>query len=133
MTGIGHITFLAVIEVLCVLFTLRRIMPWRTIFGYAVVIDVTFTVVMIGLFKGTVSGAASATLAGLFLAVALTVGRLLIGGQQYRISRGRVVLRRTHTGKFNIASPFGAVRLWAQRGKDAAQSQISAAKQRMQT
>ena len=110
MSGVMHITFLAVIEVLCVLFTLRRIMPWRTIFGYAVVIDVTFTIGMIAVFKGTVSGAASATLAGLFLAVSLTLGRILIGGEQYRIKSGKLVLVTTHVGKVNTLSPLTAVK-----------------------
>lgn len=85
MTSLEHITALAIITCLATLLTLRRILSWKLIFGYAVVFDVSFTVLMLLVFSGTVSGAASATLAGLFLGVSLTIGKALCGYQRVRL------------------------------------------------
>lgn len=97
MVSMGHIVLLAVITTMCVLFTLRRVISWRLIFGYAVIFDVTFTVLMIKLFAGSVTGAASATLAGLFLAVALTIGKMLVGYERLAVRRIGLKLEITKT------------------------------------
>lgn len=62
--------------------TLARVMPFRMILGYATYIDVAFSVGMLGFFSGTLTGAMSAVVAGLLLAVTLTLGRKLIGYQR---------------------------------------------------
>lgn len=66
-----------------------RVLPIKLILGYATAIDVVFTVCMLGMFAGTLTGAMSAALAGLMLAVSLSVGRWVFGYD-------RIVLRRDH-------------------------------------
>ena len=87
MTTLDHIAMLAIITCVATLFTLRRVMCFKLIFGYAAVFDVSFTVIMLMVFSGTVSGAASATLAGLLLGVFLTLGRLIHGYRTITVQR----------------------------------------------
>lgn len=67
------------IVVISLLFFIGRIISLRLFFGYATVIDVTFTVLMFIIFEGTLGGALTATVAGLFLSLILTCGRYFIG------------------------------------------------------
>lgn len=62
--------------------TLARVVPLRMILGYATWVDVGFSVGMLGFFSGTLTGAMSAVVAGLLLAVTLTIGRKLLGYQR---------------------------------------------------
>jgi len=87
MASLGNIWFLAIVTTLSILFTLRRVISWRLIFGYSVPIDVSMTILMVMVFKGTVSGAASAALAGLLLAVALTLGKAALGCERLALRR----------------------------------------------
>lgn len=69
--------------------TSARIFPIKVILGYATSIDLIFTVLMFSLFHGTMTGLMAATLAGLILAISLSIGRWLIGYQRIAISRNR--------------------------------------------
>lgn len=62
-------------SVAATLVTLNRVVKWKTILKYATVVDIGFTLGMLGLLSGTLGGAASAILAGLLMAVFLTVSR----------------------------------------------------------
>ena len=93
MASLGNIIALAVITTLSLMFTLRRVMCWRLIFGYGIFIDVTLSIGLVIFFKGTVSGAASAALSGLLLATFLTAGKWLFGYRRVKISRYRWQLR----------------------------------------
>ena len=67
------------IVVVSLLFFVGRIISLRLFFGYATIIDVTFTVLMFIIFEGTLVGALTATVAVLFLSLILTGGRYFIG------------------------------------------------------
>tara|TARA_Y100000296_G_scaffold66371_1_gene78412 strand:+ start:40079 stop:40486 length:408 start_codon:yes stop_codon:yes gene_type:complete len=69
------------------LITLARVVPFRLILGYATLVDVVFSMGMLGFFAGTLTGAMAAVLAGLILAVALTLGRKVFGYQRFALSR----------------------------------------------
>ena len=64
---------LSVCTVLAILITLSRIMSLRTVVKYGAVVDIVFSIALMIVLAGTAVGAASAVVAGLFLAIALTV------------------------------------------------------------
>lgn len=64
-----------------------RVLSPRFILGYATAVDVVFTLGMLVLFRGSVTGLMSATLAGLLLAISLSAGRYLFGYKRLRIVR----------------------------------------------
>lgn len=68
-----------VVIVATVFFTLCRVAPLRRWLGYATIVDVTFTVLMLSMFHATITGLMAATFAGLFMAITLTMLRKLIG------------------------------------------------------
>lgn len=76
---------LCTVFALCI--TLGRVVPLRYILGYASVIDVGFSALLLLFFMGTFKGAMMATVAGLMLAVFLTVGRKLFGYSRVRVHR----------------------------------------------
>ena len=131
MATLENIVVLSIITVLAVLFTLRRVMSWRLVFGYALPIDLTFSVVMIMAFKGTVSGAASATLAGLLLGVALTLGKLLIGYERVTLRRCGAISWRWDKVRHPAAVTDWFVMRMGMRAW--AENQINAAKERART
>lgn len=92
----------AIVTVTALFFTLQRVMPLRVILGYAAVLDVVFSSLMLYVFAGTFTGLFSATLAGLFLAIALTVGRAVFGYQTLKLvntKAGRIWILVEHPGK----------------------------------
>lgn len=92
----------AFVTVTALFFTLQRVMPLRVVLGYAAVIDVVFSSVMLYVFAGTFTGLFSATLAGLFLAITLTAGRAIFGYQTLKLvntKAGRIWILVEHPGK----------------------------------
>lgn len=81
------IIILGAVMTATLLVTLRRVMPWATVRQYANVIDVSFTVILLLIFHGTISGAAGATVAGLMLATVLTLARWLFGYRRGALRR----------------------------------------------
>ena len=75
----GLLALSGLIMTTALLVTLCRVVPARIVLGYATSIDVIFTVGILTLYAGTYSGMLAATIAGLALAVVLTVGRKAIG------------------------------------------------------
>lgn len=67
--------------------TAARVLPVKLILGYATVIDVVFTVLLIVVFHGSLTGLMSATLAGLLMACSLSFGRWLLGYQRLSLRR----------------------------------------------
>lgn len=137
MTGITHIVFLALVMTASMLFTLRRVISFRRMFGYSVVIDLSLTILLVALFHGTVSGAASATLSGLFLAIFLTVGRAVAGAERVRRAGGRwvwvEVQKPLHGPEIGILRGLGGLSglgsLWGRAG-GWAEAKITEAKHR---
>lgn len=76
------IALFAAVTVAALLVTMARVVPFKIILGYATAIDILFSVIMLAFFSGSVTGAFSAVLAGLMLAVFLTVSRKLFGYQR---------------------------------------------------
>ena len=74
-----YVVLVPICIVATLMVTANRVVPMKYIFGYATAIDVTFTVLIIGMFHGTLSGMVSATMAGLLLACFLTCGRNICG------------------------------------------------------
>jgi len=72
--------FTAGVVIVCtVFFTLCRVAPLRRWLGYATIVDVVFTVLMLTMFHATITGLMAATFAGLFMAIMLTVLRKVLG------------------------------------------------------
>jgi len=57
--------------------------------GYANIVDITFTVLMIYVYHETFSGVVSASIAGIFMSASLTVMRKLMGYKKLKVSFGR--------------------------------------------
>lgn len=70
---------LAAVTVAATLVTLSRVISLHKILGYATLIDVLFSIMMLYVFAGTLGGTLVAISAGLIMAVTLTVARRLIG------------------------------------------------------
>ena len=64
---------LSMATVLAILITLSRIVSLRTITKYGAFVDITVSIGLMFILAGTAVGAASAIVAGLFLAIALTL------------------------------------------------------------
>lgn len=64
---------LSVATVLAILITLSRVVSLRTIVKYGAIVDIIVSIGLMIVLAGTAVGAASAIVAGLFLAIALTV------------------------------------------------------------
>lgn len=75
----GFLVLSGIVMTMALLVTLCRVLHWRLVLGYATVIDVVATIVLLTLYAGTFSGMFAATVAGLVLAVTLSVGRKLLG------------------------------------------------------
>lgn len=84
------VVMFAVIIVAALLVTMQRVIPFRIILGYATLIDVGVSSVLMVMFAGTFTGLMSAAMAGLVLALTLSAGRALIGYQRLRWRAGGV-------------------------------------------
>lgn len=76
-----------VVIVITVFFTLCRIAPLRRWLGYATLVDIAFTVLMLSLFHDTFSGLMAACFAGLLMAMVLTILRRSIGYERLQMYR----------------------------------------------
>lgn len=72
--------------VLACIVTMAR-MNLRRWLGYATVVDVTFTLGMLYMFHGTFSGVVAASFAGLFMSLALTALRYVMGYERATVVR----------------------------------------------
>lgn len=73
--------------VAALLVTVCRVVPMRFVLGYATWVDVTFSILIVGAFHGTLSGMTAATMAGLLLALFLTAGRRIFGYSRLSLHR----------------------------------------------
>ena len=69
------------------LVTLCRVVHWKLVLGYATVVDVLATLMLLTLYAGTFSGMFAATVAGLVLAITLSFGRKVLGYTKIRWNR----------------------------------------------
>lgn len=83
----GFLALSGIIITCAMLVTLCRVVHWRLVLGYATIIDVLATIGLLTLYAGTFSGMFSATIAGLILAVSLSIGRKLFGYTTIRWNR----------------------------------------------
>jgi hypothetical protein len=67
-----------------VVLTLHRFASIKLMFGYAAAVDVSITVLLFVAMNGTLGGELIATLAGLLLALFLTIGRYCFGYSKIR-------------------------------------------------
>lgn len=86
--GVAAAVWLGFIMAASLTVTLRRVMTFRIIFGYATLIDVVFTSLLVWLFHGTLAGMSGAAVAGLVIAVGLSVGKWACGYRRLSF-RGR--------------------------------------------
>lgn len=91
---------LAVVIVLSLITTLVRMVNIRLLFGYAVFVDLFFTLTITAAFLGTFKGVIAATLAGLILGVALTIGKALMGYQRLSLRRCGLIRLRVETRSY---------------------------------
>lgn len=76
----------ALCTVAAFIITGRRVVSFKTMARHATIIDVGFTVAMLALFAGTLTGMLVAILAGLLMAITLTGIRLICGLSMPRIT-----------------------------------------------
>lgn len=72
------IVSMSAVSVAACLVTLSRVVGWRRILRHATVVDVAFTVGLAMFLAGTMTGALTAVLAGLMMALVLTALRKLV-------------------------------------------------------
>ncbi|WP_299073776.1 hypothetical protein [uncultured Paraglaciecola sp.] len=77
----------AIVLVAAILVTASRILSFKTLLGLATPIDVVFTVMLFFIFSGTLAGMVIATIAGLVMAITLSVGRYFFGYNQITFAR----------------------------------------------
>lgn len=76
------------------LVTLRRLLSWRKMAKNAVIIDIVFSVIMLSMFAGTVSGTLIAVFSGLFLALFLSALRWRFGDAPGVVLRLKCMLKK---------------------------------------
>lgn len=80
----------AMVFALCIvgalLTTLSRAIGWRRVLGYATVIDVVATVLIMVTFSGSTAGLAAGAAAGLILSVILTAGQYIFGYDRVKMT-----------------------------------------------
>lgn len=69
--------FLAAISVATLLTALLRFVRWRTIIKYHGFVDVFFTLALLWMFNGTVSGMVIGVIGGLLMTIVLSIGKKL--------------------------------------------------------
>lgn len=67
------------IAVLAFFVTACRVMPLRRLLGYGTALDVSFTLGIAALFYGTLTGLLIATIAGLVMAITISILRPIVG------------------------------------------------------
>lgn len=72
---------------LAFLITAARLAPLRLLVGYGAALDIGFSLLIAALFYGTYTGLIVATLAGLFMAIFVTLYRAAFGYTRVRIRR----------------------------------------------
>lgn len=83
----GFLIMSGLVMTCAILVTLGRVVAFRLILGYATIIDISFTMLLLSLYAGTYTGMFSATVAGLMLACLLSIGRFCIGYDKLIIRR----------------------------------------------
>jgi len=74
---------LAAVTVAATLITLSRVIGVHRLLGYATLIDVAFSILMIWVFAGTLGGTLVAITAGLMMAIVLSTARYFIGYDRF--------------------------------------------------
>lgn len=82
---------LACCTVAATLVTCNRVGGIRKWLGYAAVMDISFTVLLLVAFSGTFAGMVVATLAGLILAIVLSALKKILGYDRLALKSGRLV------------------------------------------
>jgi len=101
-----------------------RFVGFKTMFGMATPVDMSFGSLMIWMFHGTLAGMTGAATGGLLLAAFLSLGRYVFGYNTVRRNGWRME-------KHAVPSPLGGwFKRWWQRLKGVAQGQAQAAMQR---
>lgn len=72
---VGAMVLLAAIAVATLLTALMRFIGWRTIIRYHAFVDVAFTLMLIWMFAGTVSGMIIGIIGGLIMTIVLSIGK----------------------------------------------------------
>lgn len=74
---VGAMVLLAAVAVGTLLTALMRFIGWRTIMKYHGFVDVFFTLMLMWMFSGTVSGMIIAIISGLIMTIVLSIGHRL--------------------------------------------------------
>lgn len=73
--NIATMIFLAAISVATTLVAVLRIISWQTLIRYHGLADIGFTLALMFMFSGTVSGMVIAVIGGLFFSIILSIGK----------------------------------------------------------
>lgn len=71
---VGAMVLLAAVAVLTLLTALMRFVGWRTIMRYHGLVDIVFTLMLMWMFSGTVTGMIIAIIGGLIMTIILSIG-----------------------------------------------------------
>lgn len=85
----GSLLFIAGVLMAGTFFAMMGRINMRRFLGYATWVDLFFTIVMFGLFAHTFSGVVAGSVAGLCMALGLTVMRKTMGYERVRLIRVR--------------------------------------------
>lgn len=112
--------------------TLLRVMPLRSVLGYATPVDLGFTGLLVWAFHGTLAGMTGAASGGLILATLLSAGRWLFGYRRPALRRRG--LFRWRVDHVEVPSALGGWwrGLW-NKLKGWGKQQAAAARHRMKT
>lgn len=72
---VGAMVLLAAVSVATLLTALMRFVGWRTIIRYHGFVDVTFTLMLMWMFSGTVTGMIIGIIGGLLMTIILSIGK----------------------------------------------------------
>lgn len=97
MMSFGVILMLALCTAIAALMMLSRFGGFRLVLKYAAAVDVFFTVALVFMFAGSITGMLVAVMAGLCLSILLTLCKFIVNAAEAGISKAKAA----HNDEYN--------------------------------